>query len=65
MVLGAMGPFLPHFLVMGGGGEGVCALSKVESSASAPRLPRFIQQGSFSGALLVASILDIVYECHL
>ena len=31
----------------------------------APRLPGFILLGSFSGALLVVSILDIVYDCHL
>ena len=31
----------------------------------APGLPRFILLVSFSDTLLVVSILDIVYECHL
>ena len=30
-----------------------------------PRLPRFILLVSFSETLLVVSILDIVYDCHL
>ena len=33
--------------------------------ACAPRLPRFILLGSFSGTLVMVSILDIVYDCHL
>ena len=41
------------------------AVSKVESSACAPRLPRFILLGSFSDTLLVVLILDIVNDCHL
>ena len=50
----------------GGGGDcSLQAVPKVESSARAPRLPRFIQLVSFSVTLLVISILDIVYECHL
>ena len=47
-----------------GGGQG-WAVTKVESSARAPRLPTFILLLSFSGTLLVVSILDIVYGCHL
>ena len=41
------------------------AVSKVDRSARAPCLPRFILLGSFSDTLLVVSILDIVYDCHL
>ena len=41
------------------------AVSEVDSSAHAPRLPRFILLGSFSDTLLVVSILHIVYDCHL
>ena len=40
------------------------AVSKVEGSAHAPRLPRFVLLGSFSDTLLVVSILDIAYDCH-
>ena len=41
-------------------------MSKVESSARrAPRFPRFILQGGSSSALLVVSVLDMVYDCHL
>ena len=40
------------------------AVSKVESSARGPRLPRFILLGRFSDTLLVVSILDIC-NCHL
>ena len=36
-----------------------------ESGTQAPRLPRLILLGSFSETLLVVSILDIVYDCHL
>ena len=43
----------------------VWAVSKVESSARALHLPRFIMLASFSDTLLVVSILDIVYDCHL
>ena len=41
------------------------AVSKVESSARALRLSRFILLGGFTDTLLVVSILDIVYDCHL
>ena len=41
------------------------AVSKVDRSARAPCLQRFILLGSFSDTLLVVSILDIVYDCHL
>ena len=44
---------------------GLWAVSKVESSARAPRLPRFIQLVSFIDTLLVVWTLDIVYDCHL
>ena len=44
---------------------GLWAVSNVESSVRAPRIPRFILLGSFSDTLLVVSILDIVYDCHL
>ena len=33
--------------------------------AGAPRLPKLILLGSFSDTLLMISILDIVYDCHL
>ena len=46
-------------------GGGLCVVPKVESSARAPRLPRFILLVSLSDTLLVVSILDIVYDCHL
>ena len=63
--VGTMGPFWP-----GGGpfqavGEGLWTVSKVESLARAPRLPRFILLISFSDTLLVVSTLDIVYDCNL
>ena len=48
-----------------GGGGGLWAVSKVESLARAPRLLRFTLLVSFSDTLLVVSILDIVYDCHL
>ena len=48
-----------------GRGGGLWAVSKVESSARAPRLPRFIQLVSFIDTLLVVWTLDIVYDCHL
>ena len=47
-----------------GGGELVRCV-RDESSVHAPRLPRFIQLGSFSDTLHVVSILDIAYDCHL
>ena len=46
-------------------GGGLCVVPKVESSARAPRLPRFILLVSLSDTLLVVSILEIVYDCHL
>ena len=48
-----------------GVGRGLWAVCKVESSARMPCLPRFIRLASFSDTLLVVSILDTVYDCHL
>ena len=45
--------------LLGAGGGGLWAVSKVESSARAPRLPRFIQLVSFIDTLLVVWTLDI------
>ena len=36
-----------------------------EETTRAPALPRFILLVNFSDTLLVISILDIVYDCHL
>ena len=48
------------------GGAGLWSVSKVESPARAPCLLMFILLVSFSGTLLVVSILDIsFYDCHL
>ena len=56
------------FCVAGGVGEGLWAVSKVERSTRAPRLPRFILlislSDTFSDTLIVVSILDIVHDCH-
>ena len=41
------------------------AVSKVESSAHASCLPKFILLGSFSDNLLVVCISDIVYDGRL
>ena len=50
----------------GVGGAGLWSVSKVESPARAPCLLMFILLVSFSGTLLVVSILDIsFYDCHL
>ena len=46
-------------------GGGLWAVSKTGSSARAPCLQRFILLVSFRDTLLVVSILDIVYDCHL
>ena len=46
-------------------GSCLWAVSKVESSAHASRLPKSILLGSFSDNLLVVSILDIVYDGRL
>ena len=45
----------------------IWAVSKVESlpRACAPCHPKRILLGSFSDTLLVVSILDIIYDCHL
>ena len=52
--------------VGGVGGAGLWSVSKVESPARAPCLLMFILLVSFSGTLLVVSILDIsFYDCHL
>ena len=45
--------------------RGLQAVSKVESSARTPHLPRFILLGSFSDTLLVVWILGMAYDCHL
>ena len=67
--VGAIGPFWPGFvkwflwpgvaLSMLLGRGGFWAASKVESSARAPRLPRFILLVSLSDILLVVSISEI------
>ena len=49
---------------MGGGAYGLCPETKYQH-LGAPRLPRFILLGSFSDTLLVVSILDMIYDCHL
>ena len=43
---------------------GLCPKSRAWRE-HAPRFPRFILLVSFSDTLLVVSILDIVYDCHL
>ena len=48
--------------VRGGGWGNLWAVSKVQTSVRAPRLPGFILLRSFSDTLLVVSVLDIVYE---
>ena len=60
---GYFGPMV-LWLFPGCGGLVGCVQSSV-LGAGAPRLPRFILLVSFSGTLLVVSILDIVYDCHL
>ena len=52
---------------MGGGGGGACGLCSRSRARRehAPRFPRFILIGSFSDTLLVVSILDMAYDCHL
>ena len=44
-------------------GWGLWAVSKIERARASS--PRFILLASFSDTLLVVSILDIVYHCHL
>ena len=44
---------------------GLWAVSRVGGSAPMPRLPGFFLLGGFGGALLVVSVLGIVYDCHL
>ena len=66
--VGYMGPCWPGggpFRAVVGWEGGLWAVSKVESSARAPRLPRFIQLVSFIDTLLVVWTLNIVYDCHL
>ena len=46
-------------------GGGLWAVSKVGSLEHSPCLQRFILLVSFRDTLLVVSILDIVYDCHL
>ena len=58
----AFGPFGAG--VVGGRGVVGCVLSR-EVDTRAPRHPRFILLGSFIDPLLVVSILEIVYDCHL
>ena len=45
-------------------GWGLWPVSRVGSSAPAPRFPRSMVWESFSDTLLVVSILDIVYDYH-
>ena len=52
-------------LLVGGGGGCVLGNNQIISVQRAPRLPRFILVGGFSDTLLVVSILDIVYDCHM
>ena len=49
----------------GGLGESLWAVSKVEDSAGAPCPLGSILLGGFNDALLVVSILGMVYDCHL
>ena len=60
----AVGSFWSGMAFSGMWGD-LWAVSKVESSVRAPCLPRFILLESFSDTLLVVSVLDIVYSCHL
>ena len=64
----AMGPFWlgdsPFRAVGRRGGIMGCVQSR-ELEACAPRPQRFILLESFSDTLLVVSILDIFYDCHL
>ena len=52
-------------LLVGGGGGCVLRNKQIISVQRAPCLPRFILVGGFSDTLLVVSILDRVYDCHL
>ena len=56
--VGAMGPFWPGDSPLRAAVVGTCELSKVESLAPAPCLPRFILLGRFSHTLLVVLFLD-------
>ena len=47
-----------------GGGRLVVCVQGRGLGARARRLPGFILPGSFSGILLVVSILDMVHDCH-
>ena len=49
--------FIPFQAVGGGEGGRLRAVSKVEGFAHAPHLPEFILLVSFSGTLLVVSVL--------
>ena len=64
--LGSVWPLALSGLGWWGGEGGVvgCVLSR-EVDTRAPRQPRFILLGSFIDPLLVVSILEIVYDCHL
>ena len=62
--LGSVWPLALSGLGWWGGGVVGCVLSR-EVDTRAPRHPRFILLGSFIDPLLVVSILEIVYDCHL
>ena len=61
-----VGPFRAGRVVVGGGGVlwAVCVQGR-EPDARVSRLPMIILLGGYSDTLLVVSILDIVYDCHL
>ena len=63
--VGTTGSFRPGVSFFRAVGELMGCVESRELGRGAPHLPRFILLGSFSDTLLLVSILDIVYECHL
>ena len=57
-------PVMPLSRLWGRGACGLCQKLRARR-VGAPRLPKFILLVSLSDTLLVVSILDIVYDCHL
>ena len=57
-------PVIPLSGLWGRGAYGLCQKLRARR-VGAPRLPKFILLVSLSDTLLVVSILDIVYDCHL
>ena len=49
----------------GGGGRLASCVQRREHGACAPRIRMFIRLVSFSETLLVVSILNMVYDCHM